>query len=55
MLVLLLLKAKPKRKRQRFERYDDDFIDDSELEMVKGGPPVKTKFTGFYACEVGFR
>eukprot|EP00775_Hariotina_reticulata_P010136 gene10136-10294_t len=36
---------------RRAERYDDDFIDDSELEMVKGGPLVKTKFTGFYACE----
>lgn len=43
--------AKPKR--QRFERYDDDFIDDSELEMVKGADrEVKTKFSGFYAIKV---
>jgi hypothetical protein len=43
----------PKPKRQRFERYDDDFIDDSELEMVKGGGPTKTKFSGFYVTQVG--
>jgi hypothetical protein len=43
--------AKPRR--QRFERYDDDFIDDSELEMVKGGGPTKTKFSGFYVTQVG--
>jgi hypothetical protein len=43
----------PKPKRQRFERYDCDFIDDSELEMVKGGGPTKTKFSGFYVTQVG--
>jgi hypothetical protein len=42
-----------KPKRQRFEKYDDDFIDDSELEMVKGGGPTKTKFSGFYVTQVG--
>jgi hypothetical protein len=42
----------PKPKRQRFEKYDDDFIDDSELEMVKGGGPTKTKFSGFYVTQV---
>lgn len=41
-----------KRKGQRFERYEDDFIDDSEIEMVKGGPKVKTRFTGFYINKV---
>lgn len=43
----------PKPKRPRFERYDDDFIDDSELEMVRGGAPTKTKFSGFYVTQVG--
>lgn len=37
-----------KAKRQRFERYEDDFIDDSEIEKVKGGPKVKTQHSGFY-------
>lgn len=42
----------PKPKRQRFERYDDDFIDDSEIERAKGGPLVKTKYKGFYVNAV---
>jgi hypothetical protein len=41
--------GRKKAKRQRFERYEDDFIDDSEIEVVKGGPKVKTQHTGFYA------
>jgi hypothetical protein len=40
--------GRKKAKRQRFERYEDDFIDDSEIEKVKGGPKVKTQHTGFY-------
>lgn len=39
--------------RQRFERYEDDFIDDSELERAKGGPAVKTKYSGFFVNQVG--
>jgi hypothetical protein len=42
-------------KRQRFERYDDDFIDDSELEMARGGPAVKTKYRGFFVNQVCWR
>lgn len=44
--------TRKKPKRQRFERYDDDFIDDSEIEKVKGGPKVKTQFSGFYINKV---
>lgn len=36
----------------RFERYDDDFIDDSELELAKGGGPARTRYSGFYVMEV---
>jgi hypothetical protein len=43
--------AKPKR--ARFERYEDDFIDDSEIEKVKGGPKVRTLYSGFYINKVG--
>lgn len=43
----------PKPKRARFERYEDDFIDDSEIEKVKGGPKVRTLYSGFYINKVG--
>jgi hypothetical protein len=41
-----------KPKRQRCERYEDDFIDDSEIERVKGGPKVKTLYSGFFINKV---
>lgn len=44
--------TRKKAKRQRFERYEDDFIDDSEIEKVKGGPKVKTVYSGFYINRV---
>jgi len=45
--------ARKKTKRQRFERYEDDFIDDSEIVKVKHGPKMKLKNTGFFIAQVG--
>lgn len=36
-----------------FERYEDDFIDDSELEQYKGGKRAKAKYSGFYVIRGG--
>lgn len=44
--------ARKKTKRQRFERYEDDFIDDSEIVKVKHGPKMKLKNTGFFIAQV---